>query len=92
MSTRISPRRVVVTTVLALACAASTASHATAMPIAGGGDPQAVPPILPVPDAAQRRAILAAEAEKSARFAYRLPAGARWSSVEMDFYATQSQR
>jgi hypothetical protein len=83
-------RRVVATAIAALALAAGTAGQATAMPnTIGVGDQQAVPPILPVPSAAERRAVLRTEAEKSDRWAYLLPPGARYSSVEMDLFAVE---
>jgi|tagenome__1003787_1003787.scaffolds.fasta_scaffold19388004_2 hypothetical protein len=90
MSIRTNKRRLLATTVVALACAASTASNAAAeWPAQGGGSPQAIPPILPAPTAAEQRAIRRAEALESARFAYRLPVGARYSSAEMDVFATE---
>jgi hypothetical protein len=83
-------RRVVATAVVTLGLAAGSAGHAAAMPnTIGGGDAQAVPPILPVPSAADRRAVLRAEAEKSDRWAYELPRSARYSSVELDLFAVE---
>jgi hypothetical protein len=90
MSSHISARRrVVVTTVVALAFGTGTASHAAARIATAGGDPHAVPAILPVPSAVERRAIRLAEAEKSDRWAYKLPPGARYSDVEMKLFAAE---
>jgi hypothetical protein len=81
-------RRVIAAAIAALAFGASTASHAAAMPnTIGAGAPQAVPPILPVLSAADRHALRRVEAQKSDRWAYKLPAGARYSTVEMDLFA-----
>jgi hypothetical protein len=90
MSIRTTGRLALTTTVVALACGAGATSHAAAQRIpAGGGNAQAGPPILPAPTPAEQRAIRRAEARKSARFAYRLPASARYSSTEMDVFAAE---
>jgi hypothetical protein len=81
-------RHVITTTLIALALGASATSPALARPIVPVANaPFPGPPLLPVPTAAERQAIQRAEVQEAARLAYRLPAGARWSTTETDVFA-----
>jgi hypothetical protein len=53
------------------------------------GDPNAVPPILPAPPCSDLAAIRRAEVQEGEEFFYHLPATARYSTVEMDVYASE---
>jgi hypothetical protein len=53
------------------------------------GNPNAVPPILAPLRPAELAQMRRAEAQQQQRFAYRLPAGARYSSAEMNVFAAE---
>jgi hypothetical protein len=54
-----------------------------------GGNPNAVPPILPPLRPSELAEVRRAEAQQWQALSYRLPAGARYSSVEMNFFAAE---
>ena len=65
---------------------AKPATHPPCQTGAGRGDPRAVPPILPPMSCTGLRLLRRQEALEAAEFAYRLPAHARYSPVELDIY------
>ena len=54
-----------------------------------GGNPNAAPPILPPLRPSELAELRRAEAQQWQALSYRLPAGARYSNVEMDVFAAE---
>jgi hypothetical protein len=54
-----------------------------------GGNPNAVPPILPRLRPAELAEVRRAEAQQWRALSYRLPAGARYSNADMEIFATE---
>ncbi len=54
-----------------------------------GGNPDAVPPILPPLRPSELAEVRRAEAQQWQALSYRLPAGARYSSAEMNVFAAE---
>ena len=54
------------------------------------GDPNALPPILRPAQPSELAELRRAEASVGERFSYQLPAGARYSTAEMDAYAASA--
>jgi hypothetical protein len=99
MSTHRSAKKLtalVLTGATIVAGAAGTQAHAAgsgARPASGsganGGNPNAVPPILPRARASEHAAIRAAEAREGQAFYYHPPADARYSSAVFDVFDAQ---
>jgi hypothetical protein len=54
-----------------------------------GGNPNAMPPILPPLSPSELAGMRRAEAQQWQALAYRLPAGARYSNAEMNVFAAE---
>jgi len=71
---------------------ALTAQHGSgpvAAAVAGQGNPNAVPPLLPPLRPSELAELRRAEAQKQQEFYYRLPASARYSNAEMNVFAAE---
>ena len=82
----------------AVTAAAQTSAQALAAqpgaragnPVASSsGNPNTQPPILPTVPPSERAAIRRGEAQKQQAFTYHLPAGACYSTTEMDVFAAE---